>query len=245
MQALTVVANLMIVNLLTLICCIPIFTIGAALSGMHYILLKIARKEEGYIVKSYFHGFKENFVQATVEWLIYLVFFAILGFELYLIRQNPGVFPGWFGVVIAAALLIVFIFFQWVFPLQMRFINKIRTTMKNSVLMSLANFPRAILMALVWGIPAVLILVGSWRVFPIVFLFGLSFPGWLMAKIYSPVFKRFEPEEEPVAPDEDFSLEGFQETQQAIHDTASASANPDITAHEDTAEDNADGNDKA
>jgi uncharacterized membrane protein YesL len=72
MEGLSKVADLVILNLLVLLCCIPVITAGAALTGMHYVLLKMARDEEGYIVRSYFKSFKENFLQATGMWLIFL-----------------------------------------------------------------------------------------------------------------------------------------------------------------------------
>ena len=70
-------ADLLIINLLTLLMCVPVITAGASLTAMHYVLLKMARDEEGYIVRSYFKSFKENFLQATGMWLIFLVLFNI------------------------------------------------------------------------------------------------------------------------------------------------------------------------
>lgn len=195
MQFLTGVANLLIIEILTLVCCLPIFTIGAALSAMHYMLLKIVRREEGYIVRGYFHSFKDNFRQATGEWLLFLAIFAILGSELYMMHQAPDSFPRWLPVVILAAFLLVFLVFLWVFPLQMHFVNTVKTTLQNAVLMAIANVPRTLLMALTWGITVVTIVFGGWRTLPLVIMFGLTFPGWLMAMIYNPVFRRFEPEE--------------------------------------------------
>lgn len=232
MQFLTAVANLLIIEMLTLVCCIPIFTIGAALSAMHYMLLKIARHEEGYIVRGYFHSFRDNFKQATGEWLLFFVVFFILGTELYMMMRLPDQFPQWLRVAIAAALILVFLVFQWVFPLQMHFVNTVRQTLKNAIMMAIGNFPRTILMGLVWAIPVVTIVLGQWRVLPIVLMFGLTFPGWLMAKIYSPVFKEFEPEETEPAPDEDFTLEGMQETQKQLEETVSASSNPAVVSRE-------------
>lgn len=46
MQGLTKIADLMILNLLTILCCLPIFTIGAALTALHYQVLKMVRHEE-------------------------------------------------------------------------------------------------------------------------------------------------------------------------------------------------------
>ena len=64
------VADLVILNLLALICSIPIVTIGASWTAMYYVTIKIVRKEEGYIIRDFFRSFKENFKQATIIWLL-------------------------------------------------------------------------------------------------------------------------------------------------------------------------------
>ena len=61
MQALGKMADLMWLNILTLIFCIPVVTVGASLTAMHYMALKIVRNEECYITKGFFKSFKENF----------------------------------------------------------------------------------------------------------------------------------------------------------------------------------------
>ena len=53
MQALGKMADLMWLNILTLICCIPVVTVGASLTAMHYMALKIVRNEECYITKGF------------------------------------------------------------------------------------------------------------------------------------------------------------------------------------------------
>ena len=59
------VADLCILNIICLICCIPIVTAGASITAMYYVTLKMVRNEEAYIVRSFFKSFKENFKQAT------------------------------------------------------------------------------------------------------------------------------------------------------------------------------------
>ena len=51
MQALNKMADLMWLNILTMICCIPIITIGPAMTALHYMALKMARNEECYITR--------------------------------------------------------------------------------------------------------------------------------------------------------------------------------------------------
>ena len=59
MRVLTKMADLMLLNLLALICCIPIITVGASLTALHYVALKIVRNEEGYIIRTFFKSFKK------------------------------------------------------------------------------------------------------------------------------------------------------------------------------------------
>ena len=81
MVFLSKVANLMILNVLTIICCIPIFTAGAAITALYYVTIKMARGDDPYIIKGYFKSFKENFKQATIIWLIMLVILAIIAVD--------------------------------------------------------------------------------------------------------------------------------------------------------------------
>jgi uncharacterized membrane protein YesL len=61
MKALTVAADLLILNLLTLVLSLPLITLGPAVTAMNDIVIHIVRGEEGYTVKPYFQSFKANF----------------------------------------------------------------------------------------------------------------------------------------------------------------------------------------
>ena len=79
------VADLIMLNVVCLICCLPIVTIGASLTALHYVTLKMARNEESYIIRSFFKSFKQNFKQATIINLIMLVIAAILYMDLNIV----------------------------------------------------------------------------------------------------------------------------------------------------------------
>ena len=69
-QAMGRIADLLILNLVFLVCCIPVVTIGPALTALHYVTLKMARNEESYIIRSFFKSFKQNFRQGLIINLI-------------------------------------------------------------------------------------------------------------------------------------------------------------------------------
>ena len=51
-------ADLVILNLLFLVCCIPVVTVGAAVTAMYSVTWKMAEEKEGYILKGFFKGGK-------------------------------------------------------------------------------------------------------------------------------------------------------------------------------------------
>lgn len=60
MRILTRIFDLIILNLLFIICSLPVITIGTSLSALYSVTLKMVRNEEGYIVRGFFKAYKEN-----------------------------------------------------------------------------------------------------------------------------------------------------------------------------------------
>lgn len=196
MRFLGKVADLMILNLVTLVCCIPIVTIGASLTAMHYVLLKMVRDQESYIVRSFFKSFKANFKQATVIWLMILLVLAIFTVDLRIINSFMD-FPQILKVMLYALFMVTYMVLCYVFPVLSRFDNTVIKTLKNALFMAILSFPKTVLMMVVYLLPlAALYFVIAAA--PLVFLFGISLPAYVSAMLYNGTFKRFEPEEEPV-----------------------------------------------
>lgn len=204
MQGLGKMADLMWLNVLTLICCLPVVTIGASLTAMNYMALKIARNEECYITRGFFKSFKDNFRQATLIWLIILAVIVVLVGDFIIMGSSVAEFGILFrGVITAVTVLVVFTC-MYVFPVLAKFENSIFRTLKNAFLMSLMQFPKTILMIVMYAIPLVVFFFVI-QLMPLSLLFGLSAPAWGSAKLYNKLFKKLEdqilaasaPESEP------------------------------------------------
>ncbi|MDO5133215.1 MAG: YesL family protein [Eubacteriales bacterium] len=196
MEGLARLTDLVVLNLVVLVCCIPVFTIGAALTGMHYVLLKMARNEEGYIVRSYLRSFKENFLQATGMWL----FFLLAGFIVYLdLRLLEGEGMASVRVLLAGGGFFIYLIFLYAFPLLARYRNTVRGTLANAARLAAAAFPRALGMAVLSAAPVILVLAVPF-LFPLLLLLGLSGTGYACALLYSPLFARLE---EGIKPDQE------------------------------------------
>ena len=209
MNGLSKLADLIWLNILATICCIPIITIGASLTALHYVVLKMVKDEEGYITRSFFKSFRENFKQATLMWLMLLVVFILLVADFMIFRFSGIVFPGWCQIALIAIAVLIMFATMHLFPLLSRYENSIRATYKNSLFMGILHLPKTILMMLCWIVPIVItIYVESF--FPIVFFLGISGPACLNALLYEKRFQQLEPETE-IKSDADWTVQAVSE----------------------------------
>lgn len=171
------------------------------MTALHYVVLKMVRDEESYIVRSYFKSFKQNFKQATIIWLILLLVGAVLIGDIFILSFSTIRFSNWIRIALFTVIIIVLLATMHLFPVLSRFDNTIKNTFKNSFFMGILTLPKTILMLLCWVAPLV-IAAFIVQATPIVFMLGISAPAYLCAKLYNKTFKRFEPEEEIVGDDE-------------------------------------------
>ncbi|MCI1859609.1 MAG: DUF624 domain-containing protein [Sporolactobacillus sp.] len=84
------VSDIVILNLLWLLCSLPIITIGTATTAIYAVFLKDASGKGIYAFKDYCRAFKQHFWRATFIWLAFAAVMALLGFDLLLIQQMPA-----------------------------------------------------------------------------------------------------------------------------------------------------------
>lgn len=188
---LSLLSDLVLLNLLFLLCCLPVVTIGASLAGLNRAALRLSRGE-GSVTKDFFHGFRSNFKQAT----LIFVFFAILGvflfWDLYFLVQE-GSAPVFYLLAGLIALWMLFTL-TYLFPILVQFDNKLFRHIANAFLLSLRHLGRTIPMALLTALPLLLWLWSS-----IIFLYtilvwvviGFAGTAYLNRKLIDPVLSQF------------------------------------------------------
>ena len=83
MQTLLVAADYIILNAVFILCCLPVFTIGAAQAGLYTGIRVLRDKEDdSSCLKAFFRGFKSGFGKITLVWCLFAVVIAILGYNL-------------------------------------------------------------------------------------------------------------------------------------------------------------------
>ena len=131
-------------NLLWMVCSLPVFTVGAATAALYDVTLRLAREEEPPLTRQFFKAFLENFRQATILWLILLGVGALLGADGYILyrlsKGTTGVVPVvctlGLALIIAAAIAYVIVLL-YVFPLVASVKNTNWAMLKNALLIGI------------------------------------------------------------------------------------------------------------
>ena len=187
--------DVIVLNVICLICCLPIVTIGASLTAVHYVTLKMAKNEEGYIVKSFFKSFRENLKQSTVIWLVFLVVTVFFYFDIRIIKYGGMDIPTFVNGIIYATYFFCCITVMYAFPLLARFNNTVIGTIRNGFLMSIVHIFKTLLMVIIYIVPVVLIPL-NYNFIAVYLMFGLAAPAFLNSFVWKSIFKKYEPKEE-------------------------------------------------
>lgn len=191
MRFLGKVADLMILNALTLVCCLPILTAGCAVTAMHTVVLKIHREEEPAIAREFFSAFKRNLKPATLLWLVYLFFAVLCLLDCYYVFWSGVEFQMGFKILFFAMAAVFVLSITWGFVLLSRYEVGLRQTLINTCLIAISYPVKTIGMALLWMTPWYLLYAYP-PLIPVILLMGLSLPARVEASAFSEVFQKLE-----------------------------------------------------
>lgn len=184
--------QLIILNVLWLVCSLPVVTLGASSTALHAVLFALLRGEDDRIVRRFFAAFGENWKRATAAWLALLPVIALCLFDWRFATLMDSFL---WKLLAVAGFQIVGLICTFLFALIARYDNTVRNHLRNALLLGVGNLPRLLLVWLVWAGPVVLTV---WSADALHFMILL----WLMAgysglslaglRILQPVFNRLD-----------------------------------------------------
>ena len=138
------VGDVVIISVLFLLFCIPVVTIGPSITALYYTVYRKYQKKSDSLSKDFIRSFKDNLKNGIAINLIYLVYLAVAGFNIYFAFNGLGSvkLPDWYTVVSFIPLLPVVFTIPFVYPLLARFSNGIKGTITNSFTLCMINFPK-------------------------------------------------------------------------------------------------------
>lgn len=201
MRFMSNVADLVALNLVWLVCCVPIVTIGPACTAMCYVARGIANGDAPPVLKTFFRAFRENFKQSLAVFLILLVP-VCLGAAYLLMAASGGLdhIPVLKYLCVLAVVIIGFVC-SYVYPLLAYFDNTTGNILRNAVLLPLANPFLALVVTALNLLPVLLLLINPGLFAKCVIfwlLVGSALTAVVNAKMLGRLFQRFAPPEGPV-----------------------------------------------
>lgn len=204
MRILTMVAAFVALNLLWLLCSVPVVTAGASTAAMYTVTRRIARREDPSVVPEFFRAFGSNFRQAFPATLIFLVPALLVLFYLFVsLPEALGSVP-WFRPLCWIAIGIICVVCSYVWPLIAWFDNSLGNTLKNAILLPVSNPLIALCVTALNLIPVFLLREDASLFLRLSFFWvaaGCSLTAFVNTQLLRFQFRRFLPEDEFVRPE--------------------------------------------
>lgn len=153
------ITDLVVLNLLWLLCCLPFFTIGASTSALYQVTLQMAEDRESYIARIFFHAFRENFRQATITWLICAFSILLLLADLYVVSNFFSSFHYTFTVLFFILAFLLLCVMLYLFPVIAYFKNSLKKLFVNSFRLAFGNLLTTLQLFLLSLLPAIVLML--------------------------------------------------------------------------------------
>ena len=165
-------------NIICLVCCIPIVTAGASITAMYYVTLKMVRGEDPYIWQNFWKSFRQNFKQGTLIWVFSILVFIFLGMDFYIINSQNTTLFAVIRILLWCVCLVALSVFLYVFPI-------------------IGHLPYTLVMLVITGL-ILYLCACSVKTFALVVVIsgicGFSVVAFIYSILFDRIFKKYEPE---------------------------------------------------
>lgn len=191
--------NIFLVNILFIAFSIPIVTVGASLTAMYTVMLRIVRKEDGAIAKGFIKAFRENFKKATIIWVMVMAACIVIYGELVYVTNFTGAIVQFYSILVMVEAVLLAVIVPFLFPLVARYDNTIWNTIKNSFLLAVSNLGAWLKIAVAWFAPIALsayypvLFFSTWYLWIII---GFGLIGFGTSHTVNRVFKQIMEQQE-------------------------------------------------
>ena len=198
--------DLMVLNILWLLCCLPVFTFGPASSALARVMITLVRGGSEAVAKNFFIAFRRDFGRAVVLGLIGLLGLAIAVSDILFAVSLSGGMKILFLIVAVLVSSLVFSYLAYIFALHAFFENSIAGQIRNALSLAAASPMDTLAIWLCFAVPVAAILLLPRIVLVYIgflyILFGVSCPAYFAAKHQAKVIARFDGTQPPSQKDE-------------------------------------------
>lgn len=191
--------DLVLMNLLFVVCCIPVITIGPAFTAMYTCTLKMVKGNHIGTFKTFWRAFKLNFKQSLAAWIGILAVSFILWTNYNFLKVQGGSVAEMLFYITLVFVVLLFAYSIYIFPVIAAFEGTMKMQLRNAFVFFMKHFVKTILMTLLSGL-AILITFWDVQLQPLYVFCWFFFLFAVLAYINShwlyKMFKPYLPEEE-------------------------------------------------
>lgn len=188
------IGDLILLNMLFILCSIPIITIGASFAALNYSCMKIIKEGDVFERRMFFEAFKENFKQATAVWLGYLIIIGVLLCNLRFLNTIDNPLSQILTYLSLFLFAIITITALYLFPSIATFKNKTSNLIRNSCIFAMGNMGTTVGLLLIWGLLISLLINDSdmFHIYIFCWLtFGVSLLTYGSTQLMYRIFKKY------------------------------------------------------
>lgn len=157
MQTINRITDYVILNILWIVCSLPLFTAGAAMSAKYYVGMKMCRGHEPVVVRSFFYSFRSNLKQTVLPSVFLTAGAGLLILDWYFVIKNPSLAV--YRITLAVVTVLFMMFSFCLFPIIARYKIKTSEAVKAALGMTGARFFRIFIAIALFILPFV---IGIW-----------------------------------------------------------------------------------
>ena len=133
-------SHITVLNLVWLICCLPIVTAGASTAAQHYSAKQLIAGDT-HVFRNFRIGLKNYWKTSSILWVIFLILSVVFVFDYNLITAND--LPAEMVILVISALAFITLIFTmiWSFPVMVNFVGNAREIFFNAFMFSFMFAP--------------------------------------------------------------------------------------------------------
>lgn len=196
--------DLLLVNCLWLLCCLPVITIGPATCGMYAVTLKLAREEPVNPLKDFLRGLRDNFKAGVLLELLVAVLVVFTAGDLWFAQLQSSWMQTLYITLALVTGMACLILISYVFPLQAMFRAPLKIQILNALKLTAVAPVKSILLWAVLSVPVVAALTLPLEVLKLIgvmyLIVGFSGPAYGASRILRDIFDRVNGTPDEVVP---------------------------------------------
>lgn len=154
------ICDMLFISIIWAILCIPIVTIGPANTALYYAMVKVIRRERGYVTREFFKSFRLNFKRGAIVGTLITIMYIVLFIDISLYWTQVGSsFDSksiMLGIFVAITFLLTCVS-VYVFPVLSRFDMTVKQLVKAAIYMAMRHLPYTLAMVIITVLGAIAI----------------------------------------------------------------------------------------